>query len=88
MPELFRRYGFVFYFYSLEHAPIHVHVKGSEGYAKFSWDGEHFAVEYCFGIKTNDLKRIEKTIDENSDIIVKRWKEIFKIYDEDSENMV
>lgn len=42
MPELFRAFGFVFMFFSLEHAPIHVHVIGNDGDAKFEWDGENF----------------------------------------------
>lgn len=29
------------------------------------------------GIKANDLKRIERAIHENSDIILNRWYEIF-----------
>lgn len=31
MPELFRQYGFVFLFFSHEHEPIHVHVRGHNG---------------------------------------------------------
>lgn len=31
MPEVFRKYGFLFFFYSREHEPIHVHVEGEEG---------------------------------------------------------
>ena len=78
MPELFRNYGFVFYFFSLDHAPIHVHVRGTEGFAKYTWNGQSFEMEYCEGIKANDLKRIKHSIDENADIIIKRWHEIFK----------
>ncbi|MCQ2171825.1 MAG: DUF4160 domain-containing protein [Bacteroidales bacterium] len=32
MPEIFRFYGFSFFFYSREHEPIHVHVEGNGGY--------------------------------------------------------
>ncbi|MBR0110000.1 MAG: DUF4160 domain-containing protein [Bacteroidales bacterium] len=77
MPELFRQYGFIFLFFTKEHEPIHVHVRGNSGDAKFNWDGAKFVMEYAHNIKTNDLKRIEKVIDENSDIIVKRWNELF-----------
>lgn len=31
MPEVFRKYGFLFFFYSPEHEPIHVHVEGEGG---------------------------------------------------------
>ena len=44
MPEIFRFFGFSFFFYSREHEPIHVHVEGKDGYAKFDWDGESFSV--------------------------------------------
>ncbi|MBO4465496.1 MAG: DUF4160 domain-containing protein [Bacteroidales bacterium] len=77
MPELFRRYGFIFLFFTREHEPIHVHVRGNNGDAKFNWDGHHFIAESVHNIKSNDLKRIEKTIEENADIIVKRWNELF-----------
>lgn len=78
MPELFRHYGFVFMFFSREHEPIHVHVHGHEGDAKYNWTGEKFELEYSNNIKTNDLKRIERMIAENADIIIKRWNELFK----------
>lgn len=59
MPEIFRFYGFSFFFYSREHEPLHIHVEKQ-------------------GIKANDYKKIKKMIDENADIIVKRWKEYFE----------
>ena len=64
MPELFRQYGFIFMFFSREHEPIHVHVRGHDGDAKFNWDGEGFVAEYVHNIKANDLKRIERMIAE------------------------
>ena len=78
MSELFRQFGFVFLFFSREHEPIHVHVRGHNGDAKYTWNGETFELEYMHEIKTNDLKRIERVIEENTDIIIKRWHEIFK----------
>ena len=77
MPELFRFYGFVFMFFSLEHEPIHVHVVGKEGQAKFVFDGQEFALQESKNIKLNDLKRIAKVIKENKDIIINRWNEYF-----------
>lgn len=35
MPEIFRFYGFSFFFYSKEHEPLHVHVEGNGGMAIF-----------------------------------------------------
>ena len=78
MPELFRHYGFIFLFYSHEHEPMHVHVRGNNGEAKFNWNGNAFVLDYAINIKANDLKRIEQSIEENADIIEKRWKELFE----------
>lgn len=36
-------------------------------------------------IKANDLKRIERMIAENTDIIINRWYELFKIDNEDNQ---
>ncbi|MBO4230875.1 MAG: DUF4160 domain-containing protein [Bacteroidales bacterium] len=77
MPELFRLYGFLFMFFSHEHEPIHVHVIGKDGEAKFSWDGEKFVLDRCRNVKRNDLRRIKAVISSNSDLIIKRWKELF-----------
>ncbi len=77
MPELFRMYGFLFMFFSHEHEPMHVHVIGNEGEAKYSWDGKQFVLERARNMKTNDLRKIKKAINANSDIIVKRWMELF-----------
>ena len=57
MPEVFRFFGFSFFFYSKEHEPVHVHVEGN--------------------VKANDLKKIKAVIDENADLIIKRWEEHF-----------
>lgn len=42
MPEIFRFFGFSFFFYSKEHDPLHVHVEGNGGMAKFDWNGTEF----------------------------------------------
>lgn len=78
MPELFRAYGFVFMFFSLEHLPIHIHVIGKDGDAKFEWNGENFILVHQHQIKANDMKKIKTMIEENSDIILKHWNLYFK----------
>lgn len=85
MPELFRFFGFLFYFYSREHEPIHVHVEGAGGLAIFDYNAQSdsFELRVMKNIKSNDLKRINAVIDENKDIIVKRWNEHFKSYERD-----
>lgn len=77
MPEIFRFFGFSFFFYSREHEPIHIHVEGNDGYAKFVWNGKTFEQESASRIKAGDLKNIKQVIDENTDLIIKRWSEYF-----------
>lgn len=87
MPEIFRFFGFVFFFYSREHDPLHVHVEGNGGRAKYDYDNDtqRFVLNYSDGIKTSDLKRIQRIIDDNSDVIVAAWNRHFAI-DEDDQN--
>ena len=77
MPEVFRFYGFSFFFYNKEHEPLHIHVEGKGGMAKFEWDGLKFNLIEKENIKAGDFKKITSVIDDNSDIIVKRWNEFF-----------
>lgn len=79
MPELFRFFGFTFFFYSREHEPIHVHVEGNEGYVILDYDKENnvFIIREKQNVKNNDLKRIKEVVEENKDIIINRWKEYF-----------
>ena len=70
-------YGFLFMFFSHEHEPMHVHVIGNEGEAKFSWNGDRFVLEKSRNVKRNDIRRIKDVISSNSDIIVKRRIELF-----------
>lgn len=77
MPEIFRFYGFSFFFYSKEHEPLHVYVEGKGGCAKFDLVGDNFEMVEKINIKANDFKRIKEVIDENKDIIINRWNEYF-----------
>ncbi len=65
-------------FFSLEHTPIHVHVIGKNGDAKFEWDGSKFVLVHQQNIKAGDIKRIKQMVDDNADIIVARWNDYFK----------
>ena len=49
--------------------------------------GFHFcylSLQKDLNIMANDLKRIERMIAENTDIIINRWYELFKTADEDN----
>jgi hypothetical protein len=45
--------------------------------AKFEWNGTEFVLTEKQGIKSNDFRKIKTVIDENADIIIKRWNEHF-----------
>jgi hypothetical protein len=77
MPEIFRFFGFSFFFYSKEHEPIHIHVEGEEGFAKYDYTKTGFKLRESKGLKSSSLKKIKMVIDENQDIIVSRWNEYF-----------
>ena len=59
---------------------------GHNGDAKYVWDGDGFTLDSSHGIKENDLKRIERAIHENSDIILNRWYEVFGDTENDEDN--
>lgn len=77
MPEVFRFYGFSFFFYSKEHEPPHIHVEGNGGMAKFEWNSAEFVLIEKQNIKSGDFRKIKAVIDENADIIINRWNEYF-----------
>ena len=51
--------------------------EGNGGMAKFEWNGSEFVLAEKQGIKSNDFRKIKTVIDENADIIIKRWNEHF-----------
>lgn len=90
MPEVFRLFGYSFFFYSREHEPLHIHVEGNDGMAKFDWNGSNFVVTERQNIKAGDFKKIKKAIDENAQLIIKFWNLHFaqNSNDEDQGDMV
>ena len=76
MPELFRLFGIKFFFFSNEHLPIHVHIENADGDAKFEISPVKLVNNN--GMKNKDLKLAESIIEENEELIEKRWKEYFK----------
>ena len=64
MPEIFRAFGFVFFFYSNEgQEPMHVHVRKAGGFAKF-WI-EPLELDFSQGMKITDIKQAEDLIIEH-----------------------
>lgn len=77
MPEIFRFFGFSFFFYSREHEPLHVHIEGKGDMAKFDLEDNEFVPKTVYNIKKKDLNNIKQVIDDNKDIIIKHWNEYF-----------
>lgn len=75
MPEVFRQYGFVFFFYSNEgQEPMHIHVRKAGGFAKF-WV-EPVELDFAQGLKVSDLKMAEQLILEHIELIKSKWDEV------------
>lgn len=80
MPEILRVFGYKFFFYSREHEPAHVHIKGAEKSCKIEID--NLKVIKNKGFKTKELKILKEVIKNNKDLFIERWQEYFK--DEES----
>ena len=77
MPEVFRLFGFSFFFYANDHEPIHIHVEGKGGIAKFVWNDGNFTLMEGIGIKASDLRKISEAINDNKEVIVDYWIKFF-----------
>jgi len=75
MPEVFREFGFVFFFYTNEgEEPLHIHVRKAGGFAKY-WV-EPVELDFSQGMKVNDLRIAEQLIIENIERIKQKWYEV------------
>lgn len=75
MPEIFRKLGFVFFFYSNEGSePMHIHVRKAGGFAKF-WI-EPVELDFSQGLKVQDIKLAQDLIEENCELIKTKWNEV------------
>lgn len=72
MPTIFEIFGLRFFFYSDEHAPIHVHVVKGDEEAKIQIEPEVKLV-YNHGLKAKDLKRALKLAEMYREDIVDVW---------------
>jgi len=77
MPEILRMFGMRFFFYSREHEPIHVHVKGADGRAKFEILPEGIVLMKNEGLKPKDIKAAEMVLEENKELAIEKWNEYF-----------
>ena len=75
MPELFRMFGMRFFFFSLEHLPIHIQVRNADGEAKFDVVPEVKLIQ-SKGMKPKDLVLAEALVIERKEEIIAKWKKI------------
>ena len=74
MPRIFEKDGFVFFFYSNDHRPIHVHVRYGEGEAVFNVE-ERIELRESHGLKVNQLGKAEDLIRQHGALIREKWNE-------------
>jgi len=79
MPVIFRYKGYRFFFYSNEGSPkepVHVHVRGSDGEAKFwLYPTVHLASSDGFDART--LRELAEVVGQNTAVIERAWNEYF-----------
>lgn len=85
MPDIYRYFGFVFFFYSNEHDPIHVHVQHDHHESVFeiimrNGKVEEIRIREKRGVpplSSKDQKLAEKFVREYADNIVAKWVNFF-----------
>ena len=85
MPKIFEYFGLIFYFYSNEHEPIHVHVKHGDKESIFElimMDGEleRIDIREKAGVEPltgKDLRTVEVFIRKYSKNIIQKWVKFF-----------
>lgn len=79
MPVIFRYKGIRFFFFSNEgepREPMHVHVKGAEGDAKF-WIHPNVKLVESDGFDARTLRELTRVIEDNKELIERTWNEHF-----------
>lgn len=75
MGTLLKKYGFKFFVYKNDHEPKHVHIMiGDNDFAKI--EIRSLKVIYSY-LKSNDLKRAKKIIQENQKLLEREWDAFF-----------
>ena len=75
MPALLKLFGLRFFFFNNDHEPPHIHVRSSDGEARFTIKPVN-CIENN-GLKNKDLYLVEAIIEENNDNFLSRWNEFF-----------
>lgn len=75
-PTIYREGPFRFFFNSREESRMHVHIASANGTAKF-WLEPIVALANYYGLKTKDLSKIERIVQEHQDEFIARWNQHF-----------
>ncbi len=79
MPVVFRYKGIRFFFFSNEgdpREPIHIHVEGADGDAKF-WVQTSVTLADSYGFDARTLRELKLVVEDNADLIERAWHEHF-----------
>lgn len=74
MPTVFTKDGFRFFFYSNDHRPIHVHVRGGGGEAVFNVE-VRIELRESVGLTVRELRHAEDLASAHRELIIRKWNE-------------
>jgi hypothetical protein len=74
VPKVLEKDGFVFFFYSNDHAPIHIHVRRGGGEAVFDLDNG-VELRESQGMKLSDIAKAEAIATQYKQLMIKKWHE-------------
>ncbi len=78
MPEVLRKMGYTFYFFSNEHLPIHIHVRKGNGEAKFEFkENGKIELKRSINMKVAELKMAQSLAEAYHDEIIDEWIKYF-----------
>ncbi|NDP60469.1 MAG: DUF4160 domain-containing protein [Oxalobacteraceae bacterium] len=80
MPVVFRYKGYRFFFYSNEGSPrepLHVHVRSSDGEAKF-WLHPTVCLSDSNGFDARTLRELADVAEQNATLIERTWNDYFR----------
>ena len=76
MPTVYREKGYRFFFYSIEHLPIHIHIEKENKTAKYDLIPIVDLVK-SNGFNSSELKEIRTIIENNTELLILKWNEYF-----------
>ena len=75
-PTVFRERGYRFFFFSLEETRMHVHVRSSDGEAKF-WLEPAVEMARNYRLSRVQLNEVQSIVEDHRDELISAWTEHF-----------